>query len=255
MTVSRKVLLVGDDKATLGALEKLAVSKAYAVETVAGGEDALWLFDDGEHETVFTDLDLRGISGVEVAEGIRARHPDMPVVVFSARDSRPDRERVEAAGAEFWLKSQTHDQLAPAVARVLQAAEAAAKARPGRPKTSQSAALVLERLRNVLLFVLAPIIALGYIIAFPIIGFGALVWLAKQAFEKKSAEAQPAEAQAGAAASPQGWLKTAGMLVVALVLGVFYGIIGPVFGFLLVIYFAFEAWGRLGAKAIKATET
>jgi len=53
----------------------------------------------------------------------------------------------------------------------------------------------------------------------------------------------------------QSILKTGGMLIAAMLIGVAYGIAGPVFGVLLVLYFAFEAWGRLGAKAIKAKET
>ena len=258
MTVSRKVLFVGDDKVTQATLEKVAAGKNYAVDTVASGEDALWQFDDGEYDAVFTDLNLRGISGLEVAEGLHTRQAAVPVVILSAIDSKVDRERAQGAGAtEFWLKSQTDNQLAAGVDRVLQAAEIAASQRPEKPKKSQTATILLDRVRGILVFVLAPFVALAYIITFPLIGLGALIWFAVTAIQRRPAAAEPAQAPAvaGAAAGPApGILKAVGMLIAVIVLGVCYGIIGPVFGLLLVIYFGFEAWGRVGAKAISARE-
>jgi CheY-like chemotaxis protein len=259
MTVSRKVLFVGDDKVTQVTFEKLAAGKNYAVDTVASGEDALWRFDDDEYDAVFTDLNLRGISGFEVAEGVHARQADVPVAILSATDSKLDRERAQAAQAtEFWLKSQTDEQLAAAIDRVLQSAEIAAAARPRKPKKSQTTTILLDRVRSMLLFIFAPFIALGYIITFPLVGLGALVWFAVRAVRRTPAEPQAAQIRAAkdtAARPAQGILKTGGMLIAVIVIGVCYGVIGPIFGFLLVIYYAFEAWGRLGAKAIKAGET
>ena len=43
-------------------------------------------------------------------------------------------------------------------------------------------------------------------------------------------------------------------LLGAVVVGIAYGIAGPILGIAIVIWFAFDAWGKLGAKAIKARE-
>jgi len=259
MTVSRKVLLVGDDKAMQVTFEKLAAGKNYAVDTVESGEDALWRFDDDEYDAVFTDLNLRGISGFEVADGVHARQADVPVVILSATDSKLDRERAQAVPAtEFWPNPQTDEQFGTAIDRVLQSAAIASAARPQKARKSQNATILLDRVRNILLFIFAPFVALGYIISFPLVGLGALVWLAVEAVRRTPPEPQPVQVQAATdttARPAQGILKTVGMLIAVIVIGVCYGFIGPVFGFLLVIYFAFEAWGRLGAKAIKARET
>src|ERR1035441_4204916 len=259
MTEPRKVLLVGDDQVVRKTLEQIFASKKYAVDAVESGEDAIWKFADDEYDAVLTALDLRGMTGLEVAEDIHGRQSSVPVVVLSATDSKSDRERAAAAGAiEFWAKSQSQEQLTAAVNRVLEVAESAAATRPGKPKEVQTATIFLARIRNILLFVFAPFFALGYIITFPLVGLGALVWFAVKAVRRTPAEPQAAQIRAAkdtAARPAQGILKTGGMLIAVIVIGVCYGVIGPIFGFLLVIYYAFEAWGRLGAKAIKAGET
>jgi hypothetical protein len=139
---------------------------------------------------------------------------------------------------------------------VLKAAATAAAVRPKKPKTSQTTTIFLDRVRNMLLFIFAPFIALGYIITFPLVGLGALIWFAAKAIQGgREAKLRPAEARVVAAPSAQGLLKTGGMLIASIAIGICYGVVGPVFGILLVLYFAFEAWGRLGAKALKARET
>jgi CheY-like chemotaxis protein len=259
MTESRKVLLVGDDQVVRKTLEQIFASKKYAVDSVKSGEDAIWKFTDDEYDAVLTDFNLRGMTGLEVAEEVHGREPSVPVVILAATDSKPDHERAAAAGAiEFWPKSQSQEQLTAAVNRLLEVAESAAATRPGKPKKVQTTTIFLARIRNILLFVFAPFFALGYIITFPLIGLGALGWLAIKAIRRgPEAKLQPVEAtKAAPAAKPaaQGIFKTIGMLIAVILIGLTYGVIGPVFGFILVVWFAFEAWGRLGAKAIKAEE-
>jgi hypothetical protein len=53
-----------------------------------------------------------------------------------------------------------------------------------------NAAAIAKRAKNVALFFLAPFIGLAYLIAFPVIGFGMLVWVAAKAV-MKSEKARP----------------------------------------------------------------
>ena len=50
--------------------------------------------------------------------------------------------------------------------------------------SNTSAAIVAKRARNVALFLIAPFIGLAYLLAFPVIGFGMLVWIAAKAVMK-----------------------------------------------------------------------
>lgn len=52
------------------------------------------------------------------------------------------------------------------------------------------AAAIAKRAKNVALFYLAPFVGLAYLIAFPVIGFGMLAWVAAKAV-MKSEKARP----------------------------------------------------------------
>ena len=113
----------------------------------------------------------------------------------------------------------------------------------------------VTRLRNIILFFLAPIIGLIYILLFPVVGSGALVWVGvralrarRQISETAAAPPLPAHAKPGILAAI---VKIAGVALV----GIAYGLVGPILGIGVLIWFFFEAWGKLGAKAIEASET
>lgn len=86
-----------------------------------------------------------------------------------------------------------------------------------------NAAAIAKRAKNVALFFLAPFIGLAYLIAFPIVGFGMLVWLAAKAVMKNET-ARPVA-----------------MLVAAPVITLAFVTVGPV-----------VALGALAATAAKA---
>jgi hypothetical protein len=47
-----------------------------------------------------------------------------------------------------------------------------------------NAAIIAKRAKNVALFLIAPFIGLAYLLAFPVIGFGMLAWIAAKAVMK-----------------------------------------------------------------------
>jgi len=55
---------------------------------------------------------------------------------------------------------------------------------------SINATAIAKRAKNVALFLLAPFVGLAYLIAFPVIGFGMLAWVAAKAV-MKSEKARP----------------------------------------------------------------
>jgi hypothetical protein len=59
----------------------------------------------------------------------------------------------------------------------------------GRPETALVPAAAVRFLRNAALFAAAPFIGLAYALAFPFIGFGALVWLGARALVEARTEA------------------------------------------------------------------
>ena len=97
------------------------------------------------------------------------------------------------------------------------------------------------------MFLAAPFVGLVYILTFPIVGLGMLAWTAIQAQKKKAEDA--AALQPAAPAKPS-VMKTAAMIVAAPLLGLAFVVAGPIAGLGLLLWFGFQAWTKLGAKAL-----
>jgi hypothetical protein len=124
---------------------------------------------------------------------------------------------------------------------------AAEIAQPVAAPAPSKAKSVARFLKNIALFFAAPFVGLAYILAFPVVGLGMLAWMAMQAQKKKSEEA--AKMQPAAPAKPSA-LKTAALMLAAPFIGLAYVIVGPIVGLGMLLWFAFQAWGKLGAKAL-----
>lgn len=250
MGSARKVLLVDDDPAVRESFERVFSGKGFAVMTVSSGEDALWQLGNSSFDAVFTNMVMRGMSGLEVAEEIRASQPRLPVVIITG--DGPKSAQDGAAGiAEFLHKPLSPEKLADAADRVLRATASVAAL---QPQTQEAVAVPAQamsqsgsRLKDVVLFLLAPVIALGYILVFPIVGLGVLAYSALQRQKPMPEEAEPPHATVSAKPS---LLKAIAMMPAVVLFGVVYGVLGPILGIGLVLWFGIEAWGKLGVRAI-----
>lgn len=254
---ARKILVVDDDPAVRKSVDQVLSGKGHAVITASSGEDALWELDNGQFDAVFTGIVLRGMSGLEMAEEIRARQTGLPVVIVTGHGSEAAKKRAAAAGVtEFLEKTLPADELAAAAERVLKAARPAATmpspAQATNVATAQAASPTVSRLKNVVLFLLAPLISLFYLLTFPIIGLGMLIYMT---LLKKEERPEAAEALRPAPLARSSILKAMGMILAMGVSGVVYGILGPILGVGLVLWFGFQAWGRLGSKAMGSGRT
>jgi len=255
MNTARKILVVDGDLAARKHFEQILSAKGYAVVGVSSGEDALWELSDGSYNAVFTALALRGMSGLDVAQELHASQPRLPVVIATDSGSEAARERATATGvAEFLHKPVSPEQLAEVAGRVLQAAEpaAASQSQTGTAEAAAAheAAKPASRLKNVVLFLLAPFVGLFYILIFPVVGLGMLASLFLSG-EKQKTE-QEAEPPQPAVPSALKVSKTIAMMFVATVIGIAFAVIAPLLGIGVVLWLCFQAWGKLGAKVIKA---
>jgi len=254
MSNARKILVVDEDRVVRTSFEQVLSGKGYAVITASSGEDALWMLGKGTYDAVFTEIEMRGMSGLEVAEEIHARQPGLPVVIITAHGSEAAQERAAAAGvAEFLHKPWSPEQLADTAGRVLQATKSVVALQPQTPLAAAAPAQAItkpaSRLKNIGLFLLAPFFGLVYILAFPIIGLGMLASLVLSADMQKPEEIEPLHPVAPA--KPR-VLKTIAMMFIATLVGVAYAVATPILGIGVVLWFSFKAWGKLGAKAMGA---
>jgi CheY-like chemotaxis protein len=107
------VLIVDDSK-----LARIVVGKAVAAlqpewtRIEAGNADeALTVLDAQSVDVVLLDFNMPGRNGLELAEELRARYPEMPIALATANVQDEVIERARATGATFVPKPITEDGL------------------------------------------------------------------------------------------------------------------------------------------------
>jgi two-component system response regulator HydG len=112
-------ILIVDDDAPLA--ETLGVGlrkRGFHVATATSAGDAMQALDREDFDVVVTDLNMRGVGGLELCEHVVANRPDLPVVVLTAFGSLDSAISAIRAGAyDFINKPVEIDVLAIAAER------------------------------------------------------------------------------------------------------------------------------------------
>lgn len=186
MTPLRKVLVVDDDPVVGRSFERVLSGKGYAVITARDGEEALRKLNAEAYDVVFTDIKMPGMSGLEVAERVKASQPWLPVVIVTGYGTEENEARAEAAGvAEFLRKPLSPEAIEGSAAKVLH--ETAARALPRGAETAVMVPGWGRAIKNVALFFAAPFIGLAYLILGPIVGLAVLAWMGVKALARNDA--------------------------------------------------------------------
>jgi two-component system, OmpR family, response regulator MprA len=98
-----KILVVDDDPAVSGSLERALRLEGYQVETAADGTGALHALALASPDAMVLDLGLPDLDGLEVCRRLRAAGDDTPVLMLTARDAVNDRVQGLDAGADDYL--------------------------------------------------------------------------------------------------------------------------------------------------------
>lgn len=114
------LLLVEDDALLRGLLVHDLSDRGHVVRSAPNALEALREVAAHPPDLVILDLNLPDLDGTQALRMIRGLHPDVPVVVASARDSDPDVVRLLHAGADDYLvKPFSSEQLHARVTAVL----------------------------------------------------------------------------------------------------------------------------------------
>ena len=97
------LLLVEDDDAIADALRLHLEQAGYRLHREADGRLAMGAIDRQRWDLVLLDLMLPGADGWEVCSHLRARHPDVPVIMLSARSAEAHRVLGLELGADDYL--------------------------------------------------------------------------------------------------------------------------------------------------------
>jgi DNA-binding response OmpR family regulator len=99
---AQRVLVVEDDDAIASGLARVLDSQGYAVTRLARGRPALAATSDGT-DLVILDLGLPDMDGIDVCRALRRGHPELPILILSARDQELDVVAGLDAGADDYL--------------------------------------------------------------------------------------------------------------------------------------------------------
>lgn len=83
MQQERKILVIDDEEVVLDSCTQVLSGPECKVITAYNGEQGLQLVDEIKPDLIFLDLKMPGLSGMEVLERIRAKHPLMVVIVIT----------------------------------------------------------------------------------------------------------------------------------------------------------------------------
>ncbi len=92
MSNARKTILVVDDEATVReVVRRYLEADGFAVREAADGQAALDAVDAHPPDLVVLDLMLPGLDGLTVTRRLRRDHPEVPIVMLTARGAVTDR--------------------------------------------------------------------------------------------------------------------------------------------------------------------
>jgi len=191
MNTKLQVLVIDDDAVVGRSFDRVLSEKGYDVRTALSGEEALETMENTNFDVVFTDIKMPGMDGLEVTERIKARCPWTPVVVITGYGTEDNESKASVLGASGFvrkpltpemiesitLKAVNDPKIAVATQDVPVKAESVVEAEPAKANNSV--------VKNIGLFFASPFIALGYVIALPIVGFYMFAKLGREAFIKR----------------------------------------------------------------------
>ena len=107
-----RVLFVDDEEELVSAVVERLEIRGVSARGVTSGVDALRLIDSDEFDVVVIDVKMPGLGGLGLIRRIKARRPDLQVVLLSGHGSPEDAEEGMRLGAfDYLMKPVNIDTL------------------------------------------------------------------------------------------------------------------------------------------------
>src|SRR5262245_12202478 len=99
------LLIVDDDLASRALLRRYLTGHGFTVAEAADGAAALKELNEGQFDLVLLDVEMPGVSGLEVLSAVRAAHAaaELPVMMATARDRGSDVVEALRLGANDYV--------------------------------------------------------------------------------------------------------------------------------------------------------
>lgn len=115
------ILVVDDDQAFLAACSRILGLWGYVVIQAGGGEEALHVLRQRTVDAILCDINLPGMSGVEVLRAVRSQDKDVPFILMTAGpELETARLAVEWGAQSYLIKPLPLPQLKDVLQRAVQ---------------------------------------------------------------------------------------------------------------------------------------
>ncbi|MFT3730284.1 MAG: response regulator [Hyphomicrobium sp.] len=103
MSRNLTISIIDDDEPVRAAIENLVRSLGFGATTFASAEEFLNSSGMKETSCVITDVNMPGMTGIELQSHLIAHGFDLPMIFITAYPEERTRQRVDAAGAVGFL--------------------------------------------------------------------------------------------------------------------------------------------------------
>ncbi len=118
--MERRILIIDDDRSMCEVLEADLRRREFEVTSATTPGEAIAIFEEEDFGLVITDVNMSGMSGVELCKQLVMRREDMPVIVITAYANMETAVAAIRAGAyDFVTKPFDIDELALTIERAL----------------------------------------------------------------------------------------------------------------------------------------
>ena len=101
--IKPSVLIIDDEERFATMLSKRLSLRGYSCEVAFDGESGLEMLFNQCFKVIVLDLRLPGLSGEEVLERIKMKHPDLPVIILTGHGNEKEREKCMGLKAHSFL--------------------------------------------------------------------------------------------------------------------------------------------------------
>ena len=103
------IAVVDDDPSVLKALTRLLRIRSFAARTYGSALEFLASLSDSTPDCLIVDLQMPGMTGLELHHYLIGRGVDIPTIIMTAHDEADARQRCEAAGTAGYLLKPIED--------------------------------------------------------------------------------------------------------------------------------------------------
>ena len=117
----KPVWIVDDDRSIRWVMEKALSREGIAFDSFSSAQDALHALSAGAPEVLVSDIRMPGLSGLELLQAVKQRHPAVPVIVMTAYSDLDSAVAAFQGGAyEYLPKPFDVDQAVDLIRRALE---------------------------------------------------------------------------------------------------------------------------------------